>query len=267
MNMNPGVFTIRSQRAFSYIICLLGVCTMMVFAPIGSLHAEEREPPSSKLTVSANGQVFAKPDLAKITLGVETAGESFAKVQQENSRKMDEVNQSLRVLGIKDEHIQTSAYDITPQYAPRPRRPSDRDDPSLPPKIIGYTARNTIVVEVHDLPRTGAIVDQALRAGANRFSGVAWLLQKQDEYYLEALGVAAKRARQKATTLADSLNLTLLNIVTVQEGGVQVYPKSRNLRGASMSMMESGNTVPLSPGQMEIKAFVTLVFKIKQRKF
>ena len=54
MNMNPGVFTIRSQRAFPYIIFLLGVCTMMVFAPIGSLRAEEREPPSSKLTAWAD---------------------------------------------------------------------------------------------------------------------------------------------------------------------------------------------------------------------
>ena len=264
--MNSVKFSINSQRVFYYNIILLCVLSGIVFSPESTLRAEEREPVTSRLTVSANGKVFAKPDLAKITLGVETAGESFSEVQQQNSRKMEQVNQSLRNLGIKDEHIQTSAYDITPQYAPRPRRPTDRDHSSGPPKIIGYTARNTIVVEVHDLARTGAIVDQALRAGANRFSGVAWLLQKPDNFYLEALGVAAKRAQQKAITLAASLDQTLLKIITIQEGGAQVYPKSRNLRGASMSMMESGNSVPLSPGQMEITASVTLVWEIEQKR-
>lgn len=224
------------------------------------------EKAESALSVSAIGMIEVDPDTAVLTFAVESAGKLFSEVQQDNASKMQRVMQHVREAGIAQEDIQTSGFDITPQYAPRTPRTSR--DPSVepqPPQIIGYTARNTLTVRVKQPEMAGKVVDQALKGGANRFSGVEWTLWEKDAIYRQALEKAAKEAQHKAQTLAKALGVNLTRLSSVQEGGAQVYPRMQPLRSAPMAMAESAVEVPLAAGKIQVQASVTLVYEISAR--
>ncbi len=248
-----------SRRELFICFMLAGLC----FLGNDRAQGEEagQDPPS--LTVSEEGRVQLSPDKAVVTLSVETAGASLEKVQEENNERMKRVMTLLQKLGIKKERIQTSSLSVTPQYPPRSRRQSHQ--PAIPqvPKIIGYTVNNTLTVEVLDLAIVGRAVDSALQAGANRFSHITWALRDNRPARLEALKSAAKKAREKAKTLAQTLNINLIRLLSVTESGMPSVPQRSRRGRAMMSMeMEDAGSVSVSPGELTVRASVTLVYEI-----
>ncbi len=90
-----------------------------------------------------------------------------------------------------------------------------------------------------------------------------WILRDRHPVYLRVLDMAAKNAKQKANTLAKALDTTLMRLQTVQEGGVHVRPPIRSYAKSGMMMAEgAGTSVPMSPGEIEVEAQVTLVYEI-----
>lgn len=240
------------------------VAFLILMFVVPAAWAAEKKTDSATLTVSAQGLIQLAPDTAIINLAVETAGESFEAVLGENRSRMERVIDRLLRMGIAEERIQTTSFEITPRYAPPPRRrPGEIVEPK-PPNIIGYTVRNTLKVEVRQLDTVGRVVDSALGAGANRFSGIHWRLRDRHKVYLRALGIAARNAREKAGALAKSLDVKLVRLERVQEGAPQVLPAPRSFARTGLAMAESaGSSVPLSPGEMQVAATVTLVFNIQ----
>lgn len=215
------------------------------------------------LTVSAEGKIRVPPDKALVRLGVETAGESLETVQEQNRKTMRQILNRLQELGIEEKHMQTSSLNVSPHYPPRPRRQGG--EPSLPevPKIIGYSVNHSLTVEVHQLDSIGRVVDAALKAGANRFSQISWALKDERPAQLEALEVAAQDARGKAKALAQALGVKLDRLLEVTEGRAPVFPRRQQFTTARMSMaMAESSDVPLSPGELAVRATVTLVYEI-----
>ena len=225
--------------------------------------AEDSKVEPATLSVAAHGKIQLAPDTAIVNLAVETAGKTFELVSGENQTKMHRVMKKLMEMGIPKERIQTTSFDVSPRYAPIPRRRSNEYQEPKAPKIIGYTARNTINVEIHDLEKVGRVVDKALQAGANRFSGVQWILRDRHPVYLRALNIAAKNAKEKAQTLAKALGISLGRLQTVQEGGVHVRPPIRSYAKSSMMRAEAADaSVPMSPGEIKVESQVTLLYEI-----
>jgi len=239
-------------------IVLIGVlCSSVVWAD------EEHVDPST-LTVSARGAIHLSPDTAIVNFSVETAGETFEQVVGENRDRMQRVMNVILGLGIPEERIQTTSFDVTPKYAPPPRRRPNEPIKHEPPKILGYTARNGLKVEVRNLDKVGAVADRALKAGANHFNGIQWIVRDQHPVYLQALAQAAKKDKEKARTLAQSLDVQLVELLTVQEGGAHVPAPRRSFAKASMLMADGAaeSSVPMSPGEIKVEAQVSLLYKI-----
>ena len=247
---------------FSFCFFFLGFGVLGIDQSWGE--EDHQDPPT--LTVSEHGAIQLTPDKAVVSLSVETAGESLENVQADNRERMERVMARMHKLGIKKERIQTSSLSVTPQYPPRPRRQSTQ--PIIPqiPKIIGYKASNALTIEVLKLEIVGRVVDAALQAGANRFSHITWALRDDRPARIKALKAAAQGAQVKAETLAHALNVKLIKLLAVNEGGPAPIPQ-RSTRGqAMMSMaMEDGGAVPVSPGELTIRASVTLVYEIGQQ--
>ena len=237
---------------------------LMVMMSVSLAWAHDKHVDPSILNVSARGTIQLAPDTAIVNFSVETAGESFEQVVSDNRDRMERVMAALIALGIPEARVQTTSFDVTPQYAPLPRRRNDEPIKYEPPKILGYTARNGLKVEVRDLAKVGTVADRALKAGANHFNGIQWIVRDQHPVYLKALAQAAKKAKEKAQTLAQSLDVQLVELLTVQEGGVAVPELRRSFAKASMPMSDGAaeSSVSMSPGEIKIEAQVTLLYKI-----
>jgi uncharacterized protein len=238
---------------------LIALVIALLAMPFAVWGADSTKPEIPTLTVSANGSVTAAPDTAFVMVGMGTAGKSLAEAQRQNSAVMQKVMERLRELKIEKERIQTSSFTVAPQYRPPPKRSSDA--PPAPPEIIGYTVSNTMTVEVRDLEKVAAVIEETLSAGANNFTGLQWGLRDEQQARLNVLKSAAAKAREKAAALSEALNVKLVRLVNVTEGGHVVRPVP--YAGRAMAAMEvAGGDVPISSGEMKVEATVTLVYEI-----
>lgn len=241
---------------------------MMVWSVLGSpgmVLADSEAPDIPQLTVMGEGKFEVPADKAVVSFGVETAGELLSDVQKENQSRMNKVFEELRKLEIPAQLIQTTSFQVIPEYPTPPRRPSGESQDESVPRILGYRAIHQVNVEVRDLEKVGKVVDQAMKAGANRFSGITWGLQREEPVRLEALKQAAEKAKAKAEALAQGLKVKLIRILNAAEGGVSIIAPSARPRMMTTAMvMDSGGESSISAGEISVRSSVTLVYEIGQ---
>ena len=234
---------------------------MVLLACPAAANAHEESDTEPTLTVTGNGQLALAPDTAFVTLGMETAGKSLAEAQKMNYAVMQKVSERLKELQIDKERVQTSSFTVSPQYRPPPKRPADA--PPAPPEIIGYVVSNNVTVEVRNLEKVSAVIEESLTAGANHFHGLHWALRDEQQAKLGALKQAAAKAREKAAALSEALKVKLVRLFSATEESRVVHPMPKVSR-SMMAMDGGGGEPPIFSGEIKVEATVTLVYEIGQ---
>jgi uncharacterized protein YggE len=173
---------------------------------------------------------------------------------------MQKVMDRLLQLKIDKDRIQTSSFNVMPQYRPPAKHPVDA--PATAPEIVGYTVSNRVTVEIRDLQKVAAVIEETSAAGANHFQGLHWGLRDEQQPRLQALKLAAGKAREKAATLSEALNLKLVRLMNVTEGVQFIRPAP--YAGRAMMAADGGGDIPLSAGEMKVEATVTLSYEISK---
>lgn len=225
-------------------LSLLAACKPMV-------QAEEPR----TMTVSGEGFVMAKPDMAEISVGVLSQGRSAGEALAENTKRMNQLFAIIKGLGIEDKDIQTSNFSVTPRYA--------APDPSAPGRqmtIAGYDASNDLSVRIRDLSKLGDALDRFVTAaGANNLRGISFDFANPDPLLDEARKNAVAEARRKAELYAQAAEVKLGPVRSIGESG-GYYPKAA-YAGRAMAMEASA--VPTAPGETRVSANVTLTFGLE----
>ena len=218
--------------------------------------ARESSPPV--LIVSGNAQAEATPDEATVRLGIVRQETTAQAAQDQANRVAQAILSEIAKLGIPATQIRTSRLTLTPVYAPGPR-----SDSREAPRIASYSASNQVSVEVTNLTQIGPIIDAGLRAGSNQVDGVQFRLKDDLPLREQALKKAVAEARRKAETMAEALNVRILGIQEVSETGSSVIPRGEG-GFVTMAARETAPT-PVSPGQVEVNASVTVKYLIAGR--
>lgn len=220
-----------------------------------------------RLTVSGEGKMEVPPDKALLSFAVETVGEKLHEVQRENQERVEKVLEEGRKLHIPPQFIQTTSLNVIPEYPPSPRRSPDGLLEKSIPQIIGYRVVHHINVDVRNLEVVGKVVDRVLQVGANRFSGISWGVQDEEPVRLEVLKQASTKAQVKAEALAQALNLKLVRMINVVEGGASVAPPSEERHRVASAVMaiDGGGGASVQAGEISVRASVTLVYEISQQ--
>jgi uncharacterized protein YggE len=120
---------------------------------------------------------------------------------------------------------------------------------------VVYRASNSVDVTVHDVSKTGAVIQAAVDAGATGVSGVEFSASNSEGLYDQALGLAYDNARSKATALAARAGMTLDKPISIQEGQQDVFPEPGGAQSAP-----APTAPPIEPGTATVTAIVTVVF-------
>jgi len=218
--------------------------------------ARESSPPV--LIVSGNAQAEATPDEATVRLGIVRQETTAQAAQDQANRVAQAILSEIAKLGIPATQIRTSRLSLTPIYAPGPR-----SDSREAPRIASYSASNQVSIEVTNLTQIGPIIDAGLRAGSNQVDGILFRLKDDLPLREQALKKAVAEARRKAETMAEALNVRILGIQEVSETGSSVIPRGEG-GFVTMAARETAPT-PVSPGQVEVNASVTVKYLIAGR--
>jgi uncharacterized protein YggE len=163
-------------------------------------------PATKTITVSGHGTVTTVPDRASFDFTVETRAQTATGAIAHNGDAAAAVAEAVKNAGVSPADVQTSQISLSPQ--------TTQDGTT----IIGYAASTTISAKT-TIAKAGAVVDAAVKAGANGISGPNLSRSDESGLYRGALKSAVADAKDKAAALAAAAGLTLGGVQSIAEGG------------------------------------------------
>lgn len=201
------------------------------------------------LTVTGQGKEMVTTTLTQVRLGVEAEGETAKGVQAEVARRSNAVVELLRSRQV--EKLETTGINLEPNYR---YNEGNRT-------LTGYIGRNSVSFRVAT-SQAGAIMDDAVKAGASRIDGVSFVASDAAIATAQktALRAATQDAQAQAQAVLDSLGLTRQEIIGIQVNGA-FAPPPRPLEAAKFSQdraIANAAPSPVVGGEQEVNASVTL---------
>ena len=207
---------------------------------------------------SGTGNVIGTPDRAQVTFSVETENPDVKIAQQDNAQRMANVIDALVATGIPRDALKTTGYNIYPVYEEYKSVPDQ--------KIRTYRVTNTLTVTLHDVSRTGDVIDVAVANGINQASSIRFLLSDEQSQVLrtEALKKAVARARADADTVAGALETFIIGVQSadISGGYSPVLFENYQYSGAD-AMLKSAAPTPIQPGDITVSAQVSITYLIR----
>ena len=157
------------------------------------------------------------PDITLVMLGVEATSPSVTEARNEAATAMEAVVSAVKANGLTDEDIQTTSFNIWPQY--------DRQEimtngvRSTVRVLSGYTVSNDVVIKVRNLDAVGTIIDAVVDAGgdAARINGIDFSIEDPGAYTTDLREDAVNAAIENAKHFATLTGVTLGKLVYVTE--------------------------------------------------
>ncbi len=206
---------------------------------------------------TGSGNVIGTPDRAQVTFAVETENPVVKTAQQANAMQMTKVIDALVAAGLPKDALKTSGYTIYPVY-------DDYTKSLLEQKIRTYRVTNTLTVTLHDVNRTGEVIDIAVANGINQASSIQFMLSDEQSQVLrtEALKKAVSRARADADTVAGALGTVILDVQSVDISGGYAPVRFENYNAVDAAT-KSASPTPIQPGDVTVTAQVSITYSIR----
>ncbi len=220
------------------------------------------EKSENTITVSATGEVYAKPDLALTTFSVITEAETVDEAMSQNITKMNMIIDSIKNQGVEEKDLKTTSFNIYPRY-------EWQKDVQIPPSpqgervLVGYEIQQSLQVKIRDMEKIGDIIEKATQSGANQVGNLQFTIDKEDELKDQARAQAIEKAKNKAKELASQLGISLIRISNFQESGT--FPGYYGLeKTISFDAGEEATPQPqIETGENKIEVTVTITYEIK----
>ena len=206
------------------------------------------------ITISGEGKVTAVPDIATISVGIQTDKKTVAEAQKENTDKMNNIIKELKALDIAAKDIETTSYNIYPQY-------DYIDGRSI---IKGYEVNQQVAVKIRDLDKVGEVIAKAGELGANSVGGLNFTIDDPEELRQQAREKALENAKEKAEALAKISGVKLGKIVSFNEYESSPAPMYKNYGMEAFSSGMGGAVAPdIQSGSLDVIINATVVYEIK----
>jgi uncharacterized protein YggE len=205
------------------------------------------------VVTTGEGVVKLAPDRLWVSIAAESRAKSPKEAQRANADAMKAVLDRLKTLGLPDDAIRTSGYDLQPEF----------DYANGKQSLRGYLARNSVEVRVDDLTRAGDVLDAAVGSGATNVSGVRFDLKDRTAAEREALRNAVADARRRADSAAAGAGMRVDRVVRIEEHrAMPQEPRPMMMTRQSM-VADAAGAPPIVAGEIEVRVSVTLTSSIK----
>jgi uncharacterized protein YggE len=206
------------------------------------------QPPIPQIVTSGQGESKIAPDRARIEISVQTRALTAAAAGAENARKQQAVLDALRKLGFASDQLSTVNYTLYPEM--------QYDKEGRTARVVGYTAMNTVRVEVRDLTLVGKAIDASLAAGANVISSLTFYASNTDEARRAALALAVSRARSDADAIAKAAGGSIGQLLEISTGEIRVPIPMNKMMMQAAGVRQADVATPIDPAEQTISAYV-----------
>ncbi len=157
------------------------------------------------LSVSASGQAESRPDRAQFQAGIETWAPGAKAASEANAKKIAEIVEALRKLGVEDKDIQTRAVSV--------QRINWGDRKGQ------FQAANVVEVTLRDPAKAADAVAAVTEAGANIVAGPNLSMTDPEATANLAYADAYKAARKRAEAYAAAAGMEVSRVLYIRDAG------------------------------------------------
>ena len=259
----------RSWHKRSFAIKLLALALTLfvivkIFTGIRAYHYIGETNGPATITVSGTGDVVATPDIATVDWSVTNEAASVATAQTQTTNAANAILAFLEKNGVDAKDIQTTDYEIYPQYnyvntpvTDLPNMPVYTNSTQV---LAGYSVSETMEVKIRSLANAGTLLAGIGSLGATGVSGLSFTEDNYDDLVKQAEASAITDAKTNANTLAKNLGVKIVRLVSYSNQsavpGPIMYAMAKDSSGSA--------AVPqISAGQSKITANVTIVYEVR----
>ncbi len=222
------------------------------------------------ISVSGEGEVFGKPDIASFSFSVNAREADAVSAQNKSAEAVNAILAYLKEKGIEDKDVKVTGYYLNPEYEYPTSLPCERGycPPTGERKLTGYEVNQTVSVKVRDTKdnRIGMLISGVGELGATNINGPEFTIDDDSSLKAEARAQAIADANEQALKLAKDLNVRIVRMTGFweDEGGYPMY----NSYGMEKSMsMDSAGAAPIAPsmpmGENMITSRVNVSFEVR----
>jgi hypothetical protein len=157
------------------------------------------------LTISATGRAEARPNEARMQLGVTSMGPNAGEASRLNREKMAKVTAALTSLGVAADDLQTRNLSLQRIDYGRERGQ--------------FRASNILEVRLTDVGKVGEAVTAVTEAGANVMGGPDLRVSDRETANRAAYANAFKAARERAEAYGEAAGLRIVRVINIVDGG------------------------------------------------
>lgn len=227
------------------------------------------------ISVNGHGEAQGQPDIARVTLGVETRSKVATEATDQANQQMAAVIAAIKQQGVADKDIRTQNFSVNFEQQPEPYPPQPVEAPPSKEVTRGaaasatasaapasetprgfYRVSNTVQVSIRELGKLGAILGGATAAGANSVWGIQFDIEDPTKLESDARQKAVAQARARAEQLAQLAGVKLGKVISVGESGGGIQQRDAGFGYA----MKAANSVPVQSGELTVSQDVQIVF-------
>lgn len=236
------------------ILFVLAITAIVIVA----LATANANPAQDRFSVTGSGVVYAKADVANLTIGLKTeAKKTAAEATSENTQTMNEIVKELKGLDVAEKDIKTTNYRLNPVYNWTQARGQE---------LKGYEVSQNVTIKIRDLDSIGDIIAATTEKGANQIGNVSFTIDDEYELKSQARELAITKAKEKAKEIAKQSGMKLGDVKSFYEN--QNYQPRYDYANAKMEAIGMGGgggieAPSIEAGQNEVRVEVTLTYEVK----
>ena len=231
---------------------------VIAIALVGCVAAVDDTGNDHVILATGTGNIIGTPDRAQVTFSVQTEDIDVKVAQTNNAQKMATVINALVSAGIPRDALKTTGYNIYPVY--------DEVMTPFDQKVKAYRVTNTLTVTLHDVSRTGEVIDIAVANGINQASSIQFMLSDEQSQVLrtQALQKAVTRARADADTVAAAMGTNITGVKNADiSGGYSPVLYQNYQNDAGVAMKSATVPTPIQPGDVTVTAQVSIKYTFR----
>ena len=244
---------IRAIAVGSGFVVVAALAAAVLIGPRQGISAMDGNLPRI-ISVTGEGEVKTRPDMATISTGVVTEGATAKDALAKNNGAMNAVIAALKSAGVAEDDIQTSDFSVSPKYPPY------QPNQTTAPRIVGYTVSNQVTARVKNLDKLGGILDALVQAGSNQINGIQFGLNDPKATINEARKKAVADAKARAELYAEAAGISVGKVIQISESSA-VVPMPMMVKREMMA--QAADSVPVAVGQQTVTANVSITFEIQ----
>lgn len=225
---------------------------LLVLGGLAGPEEASNSPPS--LLVTGVGATSRAPDIAVLSMGAEFLKPTAGAAQSEVNAAIKAAIGAVEAIGVKRGNIRTTDLSLEAVYEEKRKPKEDEDNPD-PPKLLGYSAKVTLRVQLDDVTLAGQVVDAAIKAGVNELAGIWFGLRDDTPEREVALDRAVTAAKRKANAIARAMGVELVDVLEITEN-----PEPRYRSG--VSYFRGPEPTVVEPGEVTVETGVEVRYRI-----